>query len=290
MPFRHEFVSAKADGGDTTKVRPLSNWNDDHVMAVYDGVPSGAANSQVWFSELPEHTVDGNTMGLWHLHNRVWTDGTDNDYDLTTYNAPTFVNGGASFVASSVGAFSQWAKATTFPNIRGKTQFTNEAWLYLTSNLVNNDYRPISAQYYNTRLRLYKTGGTTKLEGYAYASVTGLVTVTYTFPADPATMTWHHAAMTYEVNAASGAKLWWGGSNVKRSAGTTPNEEFKFTSTGLWVARDADNYSWNGYLDEIRFSDTVRYAALFTPTRASNPILRAKRSGVIYQTVLETMP
>jgi microcystin-dependent protein len=60
VSFKHKFVSAKADGGDSTLVKP-TNWNDEHdVIAAADGVvlgvPAGAGASAP-IQEMPISSV-----------------------------------------------------------------------------------------------------------------------------------------------------------------------------------------------------------------------------------------
>ena len=57
MSIKHAFVSAKADGGDATQVRP-SNWNEAHVLQTGDNeTPSGTINGTTGSDGNPTFTL-----------------------------------------------------------------------------------------------------------------------------------------------------------------------------------------------------------------------------------------
>lgn len=63
---KHVFISAKADGADTARVRPLSNWNDGHVF-------SGGANGNLLMRDTGDATYGGDwAAGLvWDNTNKL---------------------------------------------------------------------------------------------------------------------------------------------------------------------------------------------------------------------------
>jgi len=76
-----------------------------------------------------------------------------------------------------------------------------------------------------------------------------------------ATGQWYHIAL---VNNAGTAQMYVDGTAT--GATTALSGSFGISTTDLWVGAGAGAYSVNGWMDEIRISNTARYTANFTPS------------------------
>jgi hypothetical protein len=76
-----------------------------------------------------------------------------------------------------------------------------------------------------------------------------------------ATGQWYHIAL---VNNAGTAQMYVNGTAT--GATTALSGSFGNSSSDLWVGAGASAYSLNGWLDEVRISNTARYTTGFTPT------------------------
>ena len=76
-----------------------------------------------------------------------------------------------------------------------------------------------------------------------------------------ATGQWYHIAL---VNNAGTAQMYVNGTAT--GATSALSGSFGISTTDLWVGAGAGAYSLNGWMDEIRISNTARYTTTFTPT------------------------
>jgi len=102
-----------------------------------------------------------------------------------------------------------------------------------------------------------------------------------------ATGQWYHIAL---VNNAGTAQMYVNGT----ATGTTTalSGSFGISTTDLWVGAGAGAYSVNGWMDEVRISNTARYTAGFTPTTTpfvndANTLLLIHANGTDASTFFE---
>lgn len=210
--------------------------------------------------DLAEHPADGQTLGLWHLHDEVWTDTSGNGRTLTPQNGAALGPLGAEFVRSS----EQYASCTL--GLQGKSALTIECWIRLDSLPEPGEVYYIVTQYWNAYLYLHHTGGTLKLCGYVREdAASGYIkgsAVTVAIEVGQ----WHHLALTWQQGVA--CRTWLDGVNVGSDTSLT-GQGLKYPSTQFQVGYPSasGDYGLDGAVDELRVSDVLRYAASFEPER-----------------------
>ena len=100
-----------------------------------------------------------------------------------------------------------------------------------------------------------------------------------------ATGQWYHIAL---VNNAGTAQMYVDGTATGSS--TALSGSFGISTSDLWVGAGAGAYSLNGWMDEIRISNSARYTAGFTPSTTpfvndSNTLLLIHANGTDASTV-----
>ena len=65
MAIKHAFTSGKADGGDTTLVRPI-DWNADHTGIITKALSADLSNSTVTFAKVT-NLDQAVGVGTWHF-------------------------------------------------------------------------------------------------------------------------------------------------------------------------------------------------------------------------------
>ena len=96
---------------------------------------------------------------------------------------------------------------------------------------------------------------------------------------------WYHIAL---VNNAGTARMYVDGTATGTS--TALSGSFGISTSDLWVGAGAGSYSLNGWMDEVRISNTARYTAGFTPSTTpfvndSNTLLLMHMDGTDAATV-----
>jgi hypothetical protein len=96
---------------------------------------------------------------------------------------------------------------------------------------------------------------------------------------------WYHIAL---VNNAGTAQMYVGGTATGST--TALSGSFGNTTTNMWIGAGAGAYSLNGWLDEVRISNTARYTSGFTPststfTNDTNTLLLIHADGTDASTV-----
>jgi len=146
----------------------------------------------------------------------------------------------------------------------GTDAFTMEAWIRVsdfnggsgseTATIVSSG----SSSYGDWFLAIWSVGGVNKLGFYGPG---GWKTGSTTISAD----TWYHAAVTRSGNTWN---LWLNGTAESGDFPLTESGSMS-TSTALSIGRRYSSSAWkylDGYLDEIRISNTARYTSAFTPS------------------------
>lgn len=226
------------------------------------------------FTPSTRFSTDANTVGLWHFDDASGisaSDSSGNGLTGTLTNGPTWSSGIASSTINNSAATDrkqyevQMApdKALTF---NGSNQYgdagnagnlrlssgTAEAWF--KTGGAGTSYRSLltktlaySIFLKNNILMFYDWGG-----GGDRSSG---VSVT-----DNA---WHHVAVTFSSGVTNGTKIWLDGAVI-----LTTTMSVNSQSGNLYIANQqgASQY-FNGSIDEIRISSTIRYSSTFTPSR-----------------------
>lgn len=202
-------------------------------------------------------TWDSNYKGVWHLPNGstlTANDSTSNAVNGTLTNTPTAVAGKVDGAASFASASTQYITAS---NTINPTAITVSAWVNGTSfpNGYNSVVTKISGADYVSVL--VKSSGKLAL----YLKATGGVSYDGTGATTLSTGTWYYLTLVYS----SGVGLI-GYVNASSDATAGADGTLATSSQDLRFASDAANANreWNGAIDEVRISDTVRSADWIT--------------------------
>jgi len=130
----------------------------------------------------------------------------------------------------------------------GTDDFTVEAWINFASVANGGIFFFTSGA----------TAGVPYFQYYSSALVFGIndVGVVNTYSWSPSADTWYHVAAS---RSGTTCKLFIDGSEVDSDTNSTD-----FGSDGIQIGYTGAG-NWNGYMDEIRFSDSARYTGAFTP-------------------------
>jgi len=216
-----------------------------------------------------ESPNDINTLALYHFNNGVWTDYSGNGYTLIPgassdgSGTPTLGDRGAIFVKAN------GHKATNADlNLYGQDEITIEAWINLAtlpSAAPNNVYY-ITTQHWNAYLYLDFSSPDIRLNGYVRQNGPTIQGVAVTIT--PTVNTWHHVALTY--SRSNYVRLWLDGSLVGEDTSVL-NDSLHYNvngaAVGIHSATDLLEYCFDGIIDEVRYSDIIRYTDTFTPER-----------------------
>ena len=223
--------------------------------------------------DLAEHAGDGDTVGLWHLHDGVWTDASGNGHTLTPSGDPAFTDDGVHFDGDDD------ARRATGCCLQGHDEATLEAWVRVAS--LPTATQVVVGQHFNLWMRLVYTGGKPYLQGLAGQS--GHMNQTAFELDDSFPNVWHHVAVTYKRNEPGGVTLWLDGIAVDDD--DTIDADFSSADASLHVATRYGANHLTGDVDEVRLSTAVRYTGSFSPKRHvasgtfTSPALDTERTG-----------
>lgn len=205
----------------------------------------GANNSTVF--------TDDNVGG--QLRDPVSVTATGNSKISTAQS----VFGGASALFDGSG---DWLTVGTIQNQTTSDNFSIEGWVRFNS--LPSVWTMFTGASSNTYVGLRNYSGTYAL-GAAITGTSGTLFKNMTIPTAPVINTWYHWAITKQ-----GTELrhFWNGTlltTVTAISGSMSNDKgwSQITRVGNWF--NATDYSVNGYLDEVRFSNNARYTSGFTP-------------------------
>ncbi len=222
-----------------------------------------------------EFTSDGDTIGLWHLHQQVWTDASGCGHDLGPMSGATLNEQGAAFAISR----NQYAKTLGIMNLRGLSVLTFECW-FNPSSLQSSGYRGLCGQDVNLMLLTYRTGNTFSVR----FSLNYGIYAEYVFPSLPQVGVWHHVAGIWQRGTAGGLAVYVDG--VKgATVASPPNANLPSLSHNFFIGAAQGTYYFDGKIDEVQLSDMARYTDNFTPARYpasgtfTSPVFDAGRSG-----------
>lgn len=209
-----------------------------------------------------EHISDANTIGLWHFNEAVWSgaageviDSGPNGYHGTIGGNAVIADGWLSREGVFDGTSDLIDTSMTFPD-----SFTVEAWVVKSGS--GTYYRPIScANPADGSVYPWFLGIDSLGKWYAQVnrsggagSITGAVG---TVGAQ------YHVALTYDA-VTDVMTLWVNGASA--GVGSVGGNVIAASGHRIGDYRTGGR-SWNGRIDEVRVSDSVRYTSAFTPTR-----------------------
>lgn len=237
-----------------------TNKNTENLVDAIDSIPSGP---------IPP---DENTLLLLHL---------DSDYvDSSTYNrTPSATNPTLNYVdgkfSKALNGISNAQGIITYNSLYNivENDFTIDFWFYpyqFASSSAGNG-RPIMGCYKRNawevqwRVFVSEYQGNMKKWGFGYADGTNTFQLSSTTELTQGL--WYHLAVTYDNTTKKMVLFVNGTKNAEATLNftmTSPTTATRQTfSVGNWFSNYA--YQPNGYIDEVRISDIVRYTENFTP-------------------------
>jgi hypothetical protein len=200
--------------------------------------------------------------------------------------------GGTSAAFDGTGDYLQISSTADALTWNASTGYTVECWFRANSFTIGG-----SPSNYPLIIGNMNQGGDTNYWSFGPASSTTIVFYYYNgssqnrVTATVATMstgTWYHIAFTYSTSGTM--TIWFNGtSSATGSVSGTP--QFS-TTEGLFVVGQVNNVGYNGYLDELRISNTARYSAGFSVETApfvndANTLLLIHADGTNASTYFE---
>jgi|TARA_B110000879_G_scaffold103503_1_gene139720 hypothetical protein len=145
--------------------------------------------------------------------------------------------------------------------------FTYEFW-FRTSSLPSVFYMFASGSTRGDYIALYNKSGTWTLAAPVSNGST-VYTQIRNIGSTPATNTWHHIAL---VKDGSNLNMFFNGTllTVNNGSAGSMNAAYGWDGIrriGAWAS--STSYGFAGYLDEVRFSKSVRYTSSFTPSTSA---------------------
>jgi hypothetical protein len=231
---------------------PSVSTSSDTVFYMYYG-DAGAANQQNVTS-----TWDSNYKGVWHLKETgtpqaAVVDSTSNAITSTSNSAVATTSGQVDG-ASSFNGSSQVINFGNKTNFDGLTALTVEAWVY--ENSLTGEQRVFDRgdSAHPNRILFYKAATSNKMDLIINNS-DGV-----TASSAMSTTTWTHVVATWVANTTNGMKIYINGGTPAQA-----NSAQTSVGTGATLLRFGqgtyDNVEWwNGRIDEVRISNSVRSA------------------------------
>ena len=230
-------------------------------MWLYFGNPdatSGENQPAVWNDRY---------VGVWHL-NTAYTDSTQYGNDGTTSSAPGNVTGQIAGAGSFDGANS-YVEIADSPSLDISGSFTLEAWIHKQN--IDGDRIVVSKYDKGDNARSYDLGFDRAAHfGHSYVTVSsdgflhggGIPETDSAIPNSE----WHHLAGVYDNTAPLDIRLYMflDGMIDSEVVSAQPNTFLSDETVligAMWdgVVLDGDDF-WQGYIDEVRISDTARSA------------------------------
>jgi concanavalin A-like lectin/glucanase superfamily protein/stigma-specific protein Stig1 len=214
-------------------------------------------------------SIDGNTLGLWHMDESgagttTLVDASGFGNHLVRSDASEDVVGHPGRFGFAVGGWAHvlnigddrdgYFADTSLAGTSGLTELTFEFWLLLPANGVQNDPNPFGlGNDDNDRFRIDDSGS---LE-YDNEGIQGHLS-TDILPFG----TWNHVALTWDADY---ARIWLNG----ELAAQEPSSGVSAITFLRLGGQHAGNTNFSsGYVDETRLSDVVRYRSAFEPPQA----------------------
>ena len=278
--FSHAQVSGQDirffDSDGTTPLSyEIESWTGSEAF-IWVKVPQIDASSttdSIWMRYGNPSAADGqnatavwdtNYKGVWHLKEATGAtsaDSTSNGNNATPLNSPTQgaakIDGGLTFNGLASGMEDN--VSSTFG--LGTASVTMECWAYLSSTSLHGAF--------------IKIGGISPNQGYgigvggqvagAYAfhnpgnQILGLYEGNRWMDAGTFTTGWHHFA--FVIDASQHPHVYYDGTQIYSDAGTVPlAPASSITHIGGYTGSVGENRHFNGTLDEVRVSSSVRSA------------------------------
>ena len=224
------------------KVPTVASSTDTDFYAYYktDDTADGADPTNVW---------DSNFNGVWHMQDETTattTDSTSNDNDGTKGSANNPIE-----IAGKIGKAQDFSTDTITLDVskmpQGNTDFTMSAWIYTqTANGVVLGWGTTGSASSHLHLQLIST---TQISMSAWANDLWADTTNYVD-------SWMYVTFTHTSSSVS--TIYIDGANVKSEGSRT----YSIGNTVYTQGERGDSSGYfDGYLDEVRVSDTPRTAA-----------------------------
>jgi hypothetical protein len=193
--------------------------------------------------------------------------------------------GGASYLGDGTGDF------LTVDNLSSDVtgNFTYECWVRFNALPTSGNFQMLMTGDGNRYLGLLNNGGTQRWES---SVMTGSNQYVARYTPSITTGVWYHIAL---VKSGSTLTFYQNGTSVSGTtiAGSMDSSSTLFTSgTNILGAYTSNNFSLNGWMDEVRISNDARYTSNFTAPTApfvndANTVLLIHANGTNASTVFE---
>ncbi|HTB05887.1 MAG TPA: T9SS type A sorting domain-containing protein [Bacteroidia bacterium] len=247
------YVSGTGEYEAYVNIPLLSHSVDTYIYMYYD-------NSAISTNQSTTSTWDGNTIGVWHLDNSIYTDGTSNANNGTP-------NGVTSVAAGEIASAAGYNGTTTNYVQLGLTNAsasngTIELWGYINTYVASTYFFGHSSTQnatYTDRIQLYTSdaAGTLTLGMGNNHALTNIATLSKN--------TWYHIVLSWTGSGGNGTYIAYI-NGVQKATGSYTSLNTLYTSADAGNDGNAGQRTeaLTGNIDEIHISKTQRTAGWIT--------------------------
>lgn len=276
------YVDGVATGTTTSLAGSFGNSTTD----LWVGAGAGAYSLNGWMDEVRISNIarytanftptgpfnsDSNTLLLMHMEGTdASTTFTDDVNGVRTQKGIVAIGNaqldtaqskfsGSSYLGDGTGDY------LTVDNLSMANDFTFECWVRFNALPTSSNFMMLATGDGNRYIGLLNNAGTQRWES---SVMTGSNQYVARYTPTITTGVWYHIAL---VKSGSTLTFYQDGTSVAGStiAGSMTSTSTLFTSgTNILGAYTSANYSLNGWMDEMRISNSARYTANFTPATA----------------------